>query len=129
MMRDVSSPSVLIADDNPDNRAMYELFFGQKGWRVVTADNGREAVAVCEAERPDVVVMDLGMPVMDGWEATRLIKSNPKTKHAIVIVLTGFDGYDGLQQVRAFGAHDVCMKPCVPSKLYELVTQHYAPRR
>jgi CheY-like chemotaxis protein len=108
---------VLIVDDFEDNREMYASYFEAMGYRVVQASDGEEALGIVTREPPDVVVMDLSMPRLDGWEATRLIKSNPRTQKIIVIVVTGFSGRDDLARARAAGANEVCTKPCTPKEL------------
>jgi two-component system, cell cycle response regulator DivK len=117
-------PFVLIVDDFDDNRALYASFFSDEGYRTAEASNGADAVAVVAVEKPDVVIMDLSMPVMDGWEATRLIKSNPRTKDVVIIVLTGFTAPDERQRALAAGADDFCTKPCDPRSLHALVRKH-----
>jgi CheY-like chemotaxis protein len=108
---------VLIVDDFEDNRDMYASYFEAMGYRVMQASNGEEALGIIAREPPDVVVMDLSMPRLDGWEATRLIKSNPRTQNIVVIVVTGFSGRDDLARARAAGANEVCTKPCTPNEL------------
>jgi CheY-like chemotaxis protein len=84
-----SGPLVLIVDDVQDNRTIYVLFLRFSGFRVVEAENGEEALAKATSLLPDVIVMDLSLPVMDGWEATRRLKRDPRTQKIPVIVLTG----------------------------------------
>src|SRR5687767_1764883 len=83
------APLILVVDDFEDNRAMYVEYLQFQGMRVVEAVNGEEAVARATELLPAVIIMDLSLPVMDGWEATRRIKSARKTKHIKVIALTG----------------------------------------
>jgi CheY-like chemotaxis protein len=115
---------VLIVDDFEDNREMYASYFEAMGYRVVQASDGEEALNVIAREPPDVVVMDLSMPRLDGWEATRLIKSNPRTAKIIVVVVTGFSTRNDLARARAAGANEVCTKPCTPSELLSKVEAH-----
>jgi two-component system, cell cycle response regulator DivK len=79
---------VLLAEDNPDNRDVYALFLLQEGWRVETAVNGLEAVEKAATLLPDVIVMDLQMPLLDGWEACRRIRADPRAGHIPVVVLS-----------------------------------------
>ena len=80
-------PLVLLVDDFPDNRQMYAEFLAFAGLRVAEAENGHEAVQKATTLMPDLVVMDLSLPGMDGWEATRRLKNHPKTKHILVMAL------------------------------------------
>jgi CheY-like chemotaxis protein len=82
-------PLVLIVDDFEDNREMYAEYLSYSGYRVEQASDGEQAVELAQRIRPDVVVMDLSLPVMDGWEATRRLKSDPRTRNIPVIALTG----------------------------------------
>ena len=83
------SALVLLVDDYPDNRDIYVQFLTYSGLRVEEAENGYEALDKAFALRPDVIVMDLSLPGLDGWEATRRLKRDPRTRHIPVVVLTG----------------------------------------
>ena len=120
-------PFVLIVDDFEDNRLLYATVLVDQGYRVAEASNGAEAVALIDTDKPDVVIMDLSMPVMDGWEATRLIKSNPRTHDVVVIVLTGFSASDERARAMAAGADAFCTRPCEPAALCALIQKHLNP--
>lgn len=121
-------PFVLVVDDVEDNRDLYATYFEHSGFRTAQATDGEEALAKIAKEPPDVVIMDLSMPNLDGWEATRLIKSNPRTRHMVVIVVTGNATDANLTAARAAGADDVCTKPCLPRVLLARVEEHLATR-
>lgn len=108
---------VVVVDDVDDNRDVYAVYFEHAGFEVEEASNGEEVLTCVARRKPDVVIMDLFMPGVDGWEATRLIKSNPRTKSVVVIVVTGHATIDDIQRARAAGADDVCAKPCLPDAL------------
>ena len=72
-------PLILVVEDYPDAREMYAEYLRFSGFRVAEARNGEEALARARQEVPDVVLMDLALPLMDGWEATRRLKSDPRT--------------------------------------------------
>jgi CheY-like chemotaxis protein len=108
---------VLIVDDLLDNRELYASYLELSGVDVEQARDGAEALAAVDTKTPDVIVMDLAMPRVDGWEATRRIKSNPRTKHVYVIILTARSEQDDLDRARLAGADEICMKPCLPSEL------------
>ena len=115
------SPLVLLVDDHQDARDLYSGCLAQAGLRVAEAVDGEHALLKVMALVPDVVVMDLAMPVLDGWEATRKIKTNPKTAHIAVIVLTGQVTPDGLKNAEGVGADVVLVKPCTPDALLAVI--------
>jgi two-component system cell cycle response regulator DivK len=81
-------PRVLLVDDYPDAREMYTEYLEFSGYEVIGAGNGLEALQRAVDESPDIILMDLSLPVMDGWEATRRLKADAATKDIIVIALT-----------------------------------------
>jgi CheY-like chemotaxis protein len=120
------APLVLIVDDFEDNRAMYVEYLEFHGFRVAEAVNGEEAVARTLELMPSIVVMDLSLPVMDGWEATRRLKANPRTKNIIVIALTGHAEPSHAKKARDAGCDDFVPKPCLPEQLVAKVREHVA---
>ena len=116
-----SGPLVLIVDDVQDNRTIYVLFLRFSGFRVAEAENGEEALAKATTLLPDVIVMDLSLPVMDGWEATRRLKRDPRTKKIPVLVLTGHALPEHAQAAREAGCDMVITKPCLPDQLLETI--------
>ncbi len=119
---------MLVVDDVEDNRDLYATYLEHCGFRADQACDGEEALAKITREPPDVVIMDLSMPNLDGWEATRLVKSNPRTRHVIVIVVTGNATDGNMAAARAAGADEVCTKPCLPRDLLAHVERHLAAR-
>lgn len=117
------APLILVVDDFEDNRAMYAEYLVFSGYRVAQAANGKEAVDKATELAPDVVVMDLSLPVMDGWEATRLLKSNARTRDIPVIALTGHALAGHSQGAKEAGCDDFLVKPCLPETLVEKVEQ------
>lgn len=113
--------TVLVVEDYDDNRALYTSVLSDAGYAVDEAVNGQEALDKIAAKKPRIVIMDLSMPVMDGWEATRRIKANAATSDIIVIALTGHATNYGLQQAREAGADAVLAKPCLPDDLIALM--------
>jgi two-component system, cell cycle response regulator DivK len=119
--RDDTPPLVLIVDDYQDAREMYAEYLEFSGFRVAEARNGLEAVEKAFALRPSVILMDLSLPVMDGWEATRRLKSDARTRSIPVVALTGhaLDGSSrGAQDV---GCDAYVIKPCLPDELVQEV--------
>jgi two-component system cell cycle response regulator DivK len=113
------SPLVLIVDDFPDNRQMYAEFLAFSGLRVAEAGNGHEALEKATALMPDVIVMDLSLPGMDGWEATRRLKENPQTKNILVMALTGHALAGHSKGAIDAGCDAFVTKPCLPDRLLE----------
>jgi CheY-like chemotaxis protein len=114
----VTPPLVLIADDNPDTRDMYALYLSTVGYSVETAAEGREAVVKALTLRPDLIVMDLQMPGVNGWRAMQDLRANAKTANIPIVVLTGHDFKNHLKHsVLAAGACSFLIKPCLPEQL------------
>lgn len=105
---------VLIVDDFADAREMYAEYFEFLNYRVSTAENGQEAIEKATAERPDVILMDLSLPVLDGWEATRRLKRDDRTRHIPVIALTGNALAGHEEHARKAGCDSFLTKPCLP---------------
>ena len=114
-------PLVLIVDDLEDNRAMYVQFLTFSGYRVAEASNGVEAIERARTLEPDVIVMDLSLPVLDGWEATRRLKGDPSTRSIPVIALTGHALPGHSEGAREAGCDVFLTKPCLPDELVESV--------
>jgi two-component system, cell cycle response regulator DivK len=124
MKRDTArdkAQTVLIVDDFEDNRAMYAEFLRYSGYEVIEATNGLEAVQKATTLLPDVVVMDLSLPVLDGWEATRRIKGDPRSRHIPIVALTGHALEGHSQGAREAGCDGFLAKPCLPETLLETV--------
>jgi two-component system, cell cycle response regulator DivK len=115
--RNDGTPLVLIVDDYEDAREMYAEYLVFSGFRVAEARNGQEAVEQAFALRPSVILMDLSLPVMDGWEATRRLKEDPRTRSIPVVALTGhaLDGHS--REAEDAGCDAYVTKPCLPDAL------------
>ena len=81
---------ILVAEDDPDNHCIVVKVPTREGYETLEADDGRSALALARRERPDLIVMDLGMLGMDGWEAARRLKADPQTADIPIIALTAF---------------------------------------
>jgi two-component system, cell cycle response regulator DivK len=102
-------------------RELYASYFSFVGYRVDQAADGEEALSKVARDPPDLVLMDLSMPRLDGWEATRLLKSNPRTKGIAILILTGFAMRTDLERARAAGADDTLTKPALPKDVLDRV--------
>jgi two-component system cell cycle response regulator DivK len=112
-----AGPLVLVVDDFADNRDMYARFLEFSGFQTMQASNGQEALDKAFATRPDLVVMDLSLPGLDGWEATRLLKGDPRTKEVPVVAVTGHALSGSGERARAAGCDSYLSKPCLPVDL------------
>jgi CheY-like chemotaxis protein len=123
-------PLILIADDNADTYEMYALYLAMVGYKVETAEDGQQAIVKARALRPDLIVMDLQMPKLDGWAAIRELRSRAATATIPVVVLTGHDFKAYLKPAAiAAGAVSYLMKPCFPEQLAHEVSARLAVRR
>jgi two-component system cell cycle response regulator DivK len=116
-MTDPRSPLILVVDDYQDAREMYAEYLQFSGFRVAEARNGNEAVAQAFSLRPDLILMDLSLPGMDGWEATRLLKADDRTKHIPVVALTGHALAGASEGAKRAGCDSFVTKPCLPDDL------------
>jgi len=112
----VRRPVVLLVEDYEDTREMYRDYLEFSGFTVSTASNGVEALAQAAALRPDVILMDLSLPVMDGWEAARRLKTAPETAALKIIALSAHASADAAGG-RQHGCDAFIAKPCLPTDL------------
>jgi two-component system, cell cycle response regulator DivK len=112
-------PKVLIVEDNEMNRDMLSRRLGRKGYEVVMAMDGEEGVRMAHSEKPDIVLMDMSLPVIDGWEATRRLKSDAATQTIPVIALTAHAMSGDREQALAAGCDDYDTKPIELPRLLE----------
>ena len=108
---------VLVVEDYQDAREMYAAYLQFSGFDVAEAGNGIEAVEKTIELLPDIVLMDLALPRMDGWEATRRLKSDPRTRHIPVVALTGHALAGHAEGAREAGCDSFVTKPCLPDAL------------
>jgi two-component system cell cycle response regulator DivK len=116
-MTDENAPLILVVDDYQDAREMYAEYLQFSGFRVAEAKNGNEAIEKAFDLRPALILMDLSLPGMDGWEATRLLKSDERTQHIPVVALTGHALAGASEGARKAGCDSFVTKPCLPDDL------------
>ena len=110
-------PLILVVDDYQDAREMYAEYLQYSGFRVAEAKNGNEAVAQARSLKPDLILMDLSLPGMDGWEATRVLKADEATKKIPIVALTGHALAGASEGARRAGCDSFVTKPCLPDDL------------
>ena len=116
-MTDQHTPLILVVDDYQDARELYDEYLQFSGFRVAEAKNGNEAVDQAFALKPDLILMDLSLPGMDGWEATRRLKADDTTKHIPIVALTGHALAGASEGARKAGCDAFVTKPCLPDDL------------
>ena len=112
-----AQPLVLVVEDYQDAREMYAAYLQFSGYDVVEAGNGVEAVEKTLDLLPDIVLMDLALPRMDGWEATRRLKNDERTRHIPIVALTGHALAGHAEGAREAGCDAFVTKPCLPDAL------------
>jgi CheY-like chemotaxis protein len=108
---------VLVVDDFEDNREMFAEYLELSGFQVAQAVTGLEALDRAFELVPDVILMDLSLPDLDGWEATRRLKADPRTQHVPVIALSGHALADHAREAKEAGCDAFLTKPCLPEAL------------
>jgi CheY-like chemotaxis protein len=112
----VARPHVLLVDDAEEHRTLYAAMLASNA-RVKTAARGEDALIIARADPPDVIVLDVMMPGMDGWETCERLKADPATAGIPIVMLTSLDGVDVPARARQAGAIAVLMKPCPAERL------------
>ena len=102
---------ILLVEDNEMNRDMLSRRLERRGYQVVLALDGEQGVALAQSERPDLILMDLSLPVLDGWEATRRLKAAPETHPIPILALTAHAMVDDQEKALAAGCDDYDTKP------------------
>jgi len=102
---------ILLVEDNEMNRDMLSRRLTRKGYAVVLAEDGQQGIDLARSEKPDLILMDLSLPVVDGWEATRTLKQAAETRHIPIIVLTAHAMAGDEQRARETGCDDFDTKP------------------
>ena len=121
-------PLVLVVEDYQDAREMYAAYLSFSGYRVAEATNGIEAIAQANELMPDIILMDLALPKMDGWEATRRLKLDDRTRHIPIVALTGHALAGHAEGARRAGCDSFVTKPCLPDALVAEIQRMLAAR-
>ena len=110
----IGGKTVLLVEDNEDNRIVYSTILQHFGYVVMEALNGEEGIAKARNERPDLILMDISIPVIDGWEATQVLKRDPETRGIPIIALTSHALASDREKAMEVGCDSYLAKPCEP---------------
>jgi CheY-like chemotaxis protein len=117
-----------VVEDYQDAREMYAAYLQFSGYRVAEASNGLEAVEKARELLPAIILMDLALPKMDGWEATRLLKADERTRNIPIVALTGHALAGHAEGARQAGCDAFVTKPCLPDVLVAEIQRMLAAR-
>ncbi len=106
--------TVLLVEDNEDNRIIYSTVLRHVGYDVVEAEDGVQAIALARSAKPDLILMDISIPELDGWEATRILRADPATKRTPIIALTAHALPDDRERAAQVGFTAYLAKPVEP---------------
>ena len=112
---------VLLVEDNLDNQVIYRMILEHYGYEVIEAGDGRAGVELAREQRPDLVLMDISLPVMDGWDATRILKGDPVTAGIPVIALTAHALRSDEAKAHEIGFDAFIRKPAEPKLVLQTV--------
>jgi len=126
-MTATTAKTVLLVEDNEDNRIVYSTILRHFGFHVVEAPNGEAGIAAARSESPDLILMDISIPIVDGWEATRTLKRDPLTRHIPIIALTAHALAADRERARAVGCEGYLAKPCEPRVVVAEVQRFLGP--
>ena len=122
-----SAKRILVVEDDLDNRRIVVKILTLAGYEVLEAPDGRAAITVTRAEHPDLIIMDLAIPHVDGWEVSRQLKTDPQSADIPIIALTAFATRGDEERAREAGCDGYLSKPCRPQTIREVVRQFLAP--
>ena len=117
---------ILVVEDQEDNRRILRDMLGNAGYELIEAESGEEALTAVEAQRPDLILMDIQLPVMDGYEAARRIKSNPEMQAVPIIAMTAYALAGDEAKALAAGCNGYVTKPFSPRALLAKVREYLA---
>ena len=121
------SKRILVVEDQEDNRQILRDLLGNTGYQMFEAENGEDAVTMAAAEKPDLILMDIQLPLVDGYEATRRIKANPALSAIPIIAITSYALSGDEDKARAAGCDDYVTKPYSPRNLLAKIREYLPP--
>jgi CheY-like chemotaxis protein len=116
--------TVLVVEDATDSREFVRLILEAVGYRVLEAENGVVAVDTAQREQPDAILMDMSLPLMDGCQATRLIRQSPMLRTTPIIAFTAYNQWDWRSRAILAGCNDFLTKPVKTKVLLEVLSRH-----
>lgn len=123
----MSLKSVLLVEDNEDNRIVYSTILQHYGYRVLEAANGKDGLRLARDERPDLILMDISIPLIDGWRATEMLKKDAETADIPVVALTAHALASDRLRAFEIGCDGYLAKPCEPRAVLEEVARLIGP--
>jgi len=114
-------PTILLVEDFDDARELYATCLRSSGYHVIEAATGTDAVALARSASPHLILMDMLLPGMDGWQATTMLKSDPQVKHVPIVALTAHALSDERERIARIGCDAFLAKPCLPPDLIRTV--------
>ncbi|GER89308.1 hypothetical protein KDW_34700 [Dictyobacter vulcani] len=114
-------PAIMVIENEVSNRILIERVLSTRGYRCISASNGREALELLEQERVDLILTDLSMPVLDGYRTTQLIRARPGMENVPIVAVTAFALNDEGEAARQIGCTEYLTKPFKPRQLLEVV--------
>ncbi len=127
MSRNGTTPTILLVEDNEDNRRIYVTILEHAGYRVLEAVDGEAGLALARAEMPDMILMDVSIPVIDGWEATRRLKADPATSAIPIVALTAHALASDREKAMEVGCDGYIAKPAEPRLVLAEVERRVGP--
>ena len=118
------SKRILVVEDQPDSRQIIRDMLTPTDYEITEAENGEQALAAIAKQRPELILMDIQMPILDGYAATRLIKADPALRSIPIIAVTSYALSDEETKARAAGCDDYVPKPFSPRELLAKIRQH-----
>ncbi len=121
MNSDTRPLTILVIENEVSNRLLIERVLSTRGYRCLSASNGREALAILDVEPVDLILTDLSMPVLDGYQTTQLIRARPAMAHVPIVAVTAFALNDENEAALRIGCNEYLTKPFKPRQLLEVV--------
>lgn len=118
---------VMIVDDDPEILELFRDILEDRGYQIITYTRGWEALQGVSRDQPDLIILDIMMPRVNGYEVCQILKENPTTQKIPVIFLTALSHQEALQRAADGGADDFVVKPCPPEKLIKHVERYLGP--
>ena len=117
----ISQPTILIVENETSNRILIERVLSTRGYRCISASNGQEALNMLDREQVDLILTDLSMPVLDGYQTTQLIRARPTMANVPIVAVTAYALHDENEAAMQIGCDEYLTKPFKPRQLLEVV--------